>query len=509
MPVGTVTLNIPLNRVEGDLELRVEIEGGAVRDAWASSTMFRGFEPLLEGRAPLDSLVITPRVCGICTTAHLTAAVKALDQLAGATPPPDAIRLRNVALLCEEIQSDVRQPFLMSACDFAGSAYRGASFFEEAVRRWEPFRGATTREVIRESKKLLEVVAIVGGQWPHSSFMVPGGIASLPSESDLRQCRLLVEQFRRWYERRIFGCSLERWREVRSAADLDRWIEEGDHAKSDLGLFVQLLRQAGLDRLGRGPDAFLSAGSFPLPEGTAVAPLGQGRQLIPSGFVVGGQRHPFEPARILEHVASSWYRASAPLSPAEGHTEPYAAGAHGDRYSFAKAARYDGQACETGPLAELVVAGHPLFLDLVRDGSSAFARQLARTVRPAYLLPALEAWLGERGDGRYYTAPGPIQDGIGVGLLQATRGILGHWVTIEGGRIRSYQIITPTTWNASPRDGEGARGPIEAALIGTPVKDSSNPVEIGHVVRSFDPCLACTVHAISRGRTLGKLRVGA
>jgi len=165
---------------------------------------------------------------------------------------------------------------------------------------------------------------------------------------------------------------------------------------------------------------------------------------------------------------------------------------------------------ETGPLAEAVIAGHPLFADLVRrHGPSALVRQLARLVRPVELMPVMETWLSEAAeDVTFYNSPGEISDGEGCGLIEATRGALGHWVRIEGGVIRHYQIITPTAWNASPRDGGGTRGPIEEALIGTPVQDLSNPVELGHVVRSFDPCLVCTVHTIQRGRRAGRATAG-
>ena len=220
------TLNIPLNRVEGDLEIRIELADGRVVDAWSSGTMYRGIENILVGRGPLDGLVITPRICGICTTAHLTAASKALDAIAGIQPPPDAVRVRNLALTTESLQSDVRQTFLTFAADFANPAYRERPLFEEACRRYTPLKGETAIEVIRQTKRVLEIVAILGGQWPHSSYMVPGGIATVPSLADLLQCRHLLAAYRSWYETRILGCPIERWREVRSQAGLDGWLEE-------------------------------------------------------------------------------------------------------------------------------------------------------------------------------------------------------------------------------------------------------------------------------------------
>ncbi len=508
-----LTVNAPLNRVEGDLEIRAEVADGFVCDAWASGTMYRGFEGILAGRGALDGLVITPRICGMCTTSHLTAAARALDQIAGAAAPPDALRIRNVALMTEHIQSDMRHAFLMFAADFVNPAYRECPLYEEAVRRYEPFRGRTAIEAIRETKRVLEILAIVGGQWPHSSFVVPGGIVSLPSAGDLLECRLLLGRFRQWYQDRVLGCSIERWHDVRSAAELEDWLEERDtHRGGELGFCLRFARAIGLDQAGRGPDNFLSFGCLDLPEGTSVRAPGQGRQLVPSGFArVCGGMGAFDEREVAEDVACSW-AADYPggKHPSQGETKPYATGVEGSKYSWAKAPRYNGLPAETGPLAEAVIAGDPLFTDLISDGGpSALVRELARLARPARLLPAMETWLEETSENRaFYRSPGEIPDGQGFGLVQATRGALGHWVSIAGGVIERYQIITPTAWNASPRDSHGVRGPIEEALIGTPVRDADNPVELGQVVRSFDPCLVCTVHTVRRGRALGRAVVG-
>jgi Ni,Fe-hydrogenase I large subunit len=507
-----VTIEVPLNRVEGDLEVRAAIEDGVVADAWCSGTMFRGFERILVGRGPLDGLVITPRVCGICSTSHLTAACRVLDDIAQATPPPQAVRLRNLALMVEHVQSDVRHGFLMYAADMVNPAYRDRPLYEEAARRYTPFKGETVLEVIRETKRIIEIHAIIGGQWPHSTFMVPGGIASVPSAADLVRCGLLLNEYRSWYERRILGCSLERWRQVHSAADLEAWLEESNsHRRSDLGFFIRFARDLGLDRMGAGTGAFLSYGALELPEGTQVKAPGGDHRLMPAGVARGVDGGLFDERKVAEHVTHSWcadYEGGR--HPSAGETQPYASGREGERYSWAKAPRYDGQPVETGPLAEVLVARDPLFVDLVgRSGANAFLRELARLVRPTILFPAMETWIKEAlGGGPTYASPGPILDGEGFGLTHATRGALGHWVRIEGGRIAHYQIITPTAWNASPRDSNHVRGPMEEALVGTKVRDPENPVELGHVVRSFDACLVCTVHSLEGGRLRGRLRVG-
>lgn len=500
------TVTIPLHRVEGDLEIRVEVDGGVVTDAWSAGTMYRGFERILVGRGAMDGLVLTPRVCGLCSTAHLTAASRALDMIAGAVPPADAVRLRNVALMVEHLQSDMRHMFLMAAADFTNPALGDNALFAEAVRRYAPFSGDTVVQVIQQTKRLLEIVAIIGGQWPHSCYMVPGGIVSVPGAGDLLQCRHLLRQYRDWYERRILGCSLDRWAAVRSAADLDVWLDENAaQHDGDLGFFVRYARAIGLDRLGRGHGNFLSFGACDLPQGTQVRAEAGG--FVPAGFAQGTRVRAFDQASVAEHIAFSWFTGyEGGRHPSEGETLPYATGEEGRGYSWAKAPRYDGLPAETGPLAELIVGGDPLFLDLLSSGGpSTFLRELARMVRGVRLMPVIDAWLTEStGADNFYSPPAKIVEGQGFGLTQATRGALGHWVRIGQGLIEHYQIVTPTAWNASPRDSGGVRGPIEEALIGTPVRDADNPVEVGMVVRSYDPCLVCTVHTVSRGHSLAR-----
>lgn len=495
------TYEIPLNRVEGDLEVRLDVDEGVVVDAWSAGTMFRGFEKLLVGRGAMDGLVVTPRICGICSTTHLLAAAKALDMIAGVTPPPNGTRLRNVALMAELVQSDLRHTLLYFLVDLAGPAYRHHPLHEEARRRFEPLRGESWVQAVIETKKILEITAMIAGQWPHSSFMVPGGVAYMPHSTELLQSRYILSRLRTWYEEQVLGCPLDRWREVRSAADLDEWLDESPaHHEGVLGFFMRFARSSGLDATGRGHQTFLSFGSLDLPEGTGVRSADGGPHLIPAGFARGAEVEPFVPELITEDVSHSFAASyEGGLAPALGVTEPVP-GDHGRRYSWAKAPRYRGLPAETGPLAEAIVAGDPLFRDLVATGGAGtFARQLARIVRPASVLPVMETWIAEvaaAGTEPMYQACPPIEDGEGHGLIQAARGALGHWVEVRGGRITRYQVITPTTWNGSPRDSTGTRGPWEQSLVGTVIAEPDDPVEAGHVVRSFDACLVCAVHAV-------------
>lgn len=506
-------LELPLNRVEGDLEIKLELDNDRVIDAWSSGTMFRGIERILMGRGALDGLVITPRICGICGTAHLMAACKALDSIAGVKIPDNAIKLRNIALMVEHIQSDVRHWALMFAGDFANLAYREHSLYDEAVRRYEPFKGEMVIQTIQETKKVLEIIAILGGQWPHSAYMVPGGVVSVPTIYDLNQCAYLLNQYRTWYEKKILGCTLSRWQEIKDADDLSAWLEEkGSHKNSEIGFFVRFSREAGLDKIGRGPGSFISYGSLDMPEDTRVQPLSKGsRQFIPAGFASGADLEEFDQMKISEHVAYSWFeKYEGGKHPLWGETKPFASGGEKGKYSWAKAPRYDDKPAETGPLAELIISKIPLFVHLSGiAGPNVFIRELARLARPAYLIEALDTWIREIRDNpaKFYHPPGEIKEGEGFGLIQASRGALGHWVKIREASIIHYQIITPTAWHASPRDTNGVRGPFEEALIGTIIKDEQNPVEAGHIVRSFDACLVCTVHGFSKGKKVAYLRL--
>jgi uptake hydrogenase large subunit len=162
---------------------------------------------------------------------------------------------------------------------------------------------------------------------------------------------------------------------------------------------------------------------------------------------------------------------------------------------------------EVGPLARQLVAGGKhgenwqhydgLILDTFKQmkGANIHLRQLARVHEIVKLYREAERCLREfRLQDPWYIKP-TEKDGRGWGATETSRGALCHWVELKGGKIENYQIIAPTTWNVGLRDGQGVRGPIEEALVGTPVVNSSDPVEVGHVARSFDSCLVCTVHA--------------
>ena len=227
----------------------------------------------------------------------------------------------------------------------------------------------------------------------------------------------------------------------------------------------------------------MSFGAYRSPDG----------HLFPSG-VWDGVPHALDSGLITEDPSHAWM-AGDTRAPAQGLTQP--APDRPGAYTWCKAPRYGGRVMETGALARQMVAGHPLIRDLVaRSGGGVLARVLARLLELAIVVPEMERWAQALRPGEPWCRQGPLPEaGSGVGLVEAARGALGHWVTLRQGRIAAYQIIAPTTWNFSPRDQEGTPGALEQALIGVAVEeDEDTPVAVQHVVRSFDPCMVCTVH---------------
>jgi hydrogenase large subunit len=313
-------------------------------------------------------------------------------------------------------------------------------------------------------------------------------------------CLYLLRQFRTWYEKRILGCSIDKWLEIRTRAELLNWVEQSAaHADSDLGIFIRFALGNGLDDIGRGCANFLSYALSGVGRMDSEADAAPGWQSKP-GVVTDGAIREFDPQRIAEDVSHAWFADKGPpRHPTKGRTVPYASGSEDEKYSWTKAPRYEAAPCEAGPLAEALASGDPLFTDLAAPGgASVFSRELARLVRACHTIPAMEKWLEEIPSipGKFYHEPARVQRKSGFGLVEAPRGALGHWVVVRDDRIANYQVITPTAWNASPKDAHGIMGPMEQALMGTPVGDVDHPVELYHVVRSFDPCLVCTVHAI-------------
>ncbi|GAB4416967.1 MAG: nickel-dependent hydrogenase large subunit [Bacteroidia bacterium] len=510
-------LNIsPVGRVEGDLDVKVYMENGVVTRAHTQAAMFRGFERIMAGKDPQSGLIVTPRICGICGGSHLYCASSALDTAWKTTLTPNALLLRAIGQATETIQSIPRWFYAIFATDMANKKFANKPLYEEVVKRFAAYVGTSFQRGVTASGRPVEVYAIFGGQWPHSSYMVPGGVMCAPTLKDVTRATAIMNHFRNdWLESVWLGCSIDRYMQVKTWDDLMAWVEENESQRnSDLGLFIRASLEFGLDTFGQGVGKYVAYGTY-LHKDLYNHPTVETRQhavISPGGFWDGKNFHDLNHLHIAEHVKHAWYadvNATHPWKeplptplPSQNLLETDFNG----KYSWSKAPRYMGHAAEAGPLSRVIMnanpanAAHqiqdPLFLDIMKQkGPSVFTRALARMHEAPRLYHFINEWLGQIDlDGEFYIKPQET-DGQGWGATEAARGALAHWIEIEGGVIKNYQVIAPTTWNVGPQDESGNPGPIEAALEGTEIEDPHDPVEVGMVARSFDSCLVCTVHA--------------
>jgi len=530
MAIKTLKIS-PLGRVEGDLDVRVDIEDGRVVNAWTHAEMFRGFEVILRGKDAKAGLVVTPRACGICGASHLTCAAWAIDTAWQTEVPRNAILARNLGQLVETIQSQPRAFYGIYATDLTNKKYENSPFYEEACRRFALYKGTSFEHGVTISAKPLEIYALLGGQWPHSSYMVPGGVMSSPKLTDITRSWGILEYFRKnWLESTWLGCSLERYEEIQTYDDFLAWLDENPaHSNSDLGFYWRMGLDIGLDRYGAGPGKYMSWGYLPH-EDKYQRPTIESR--ASSMVMKGGIYNSFtdthsemDQSFVRESTARAWYDEDLnDVHPFDRTTKPSqnVAKDYEGAYSWSTAVKHqDLGRLEVSPLARQLIAGgrhgedwqhyDGFILDAFKKmgGASVHLRTLARMHEAVKLYRQAEHCLREfRLQDPWYIEPKSTGDGQGWGATEAARGALSHWIKVKDGKIANYQIIAPTTWNVGPRDGDGNRGPIEEAFIGTPVADSSNPVEVGHVARSYDSCLVCTVHAhdAKTGKELARFR---
>jgi len=506
----TITID-PVTRIEGHLKIEAVIDNGEVKEARSTGTLFRGIELILQGRDPRDAPRITQRICGVCPTTHATASVFALDQAFGIADkiPANGRVIRNLILGCNYIQSHILHFYHLAALDYvdvtAAATYEGTdpgllaakAFLERGalgpfVPRYEGDYRLPTElsqklaghyvEAFDIRRKAHELLALFGGKMPHNVGLVPGGVTQQATVD-------------------VIAAFLWRLNELRHFID-HVYIPDVLEVAKHYGDYAEI---------GGGCGRFISYGGFPQADGRFLQAGTIGADLAPQ---------PFDIDQITESVAHSWYSGNDPLHPSKGETAPLPDKDGG--YSWLKSPRYGGEVHEGGPLARMLLnyvrgeGAKPLIDGILQAlGAPATAlfsvlgRHAARAVETKLVADAMADWVLELmpGDPVYESYEIP-DEGVGAGVVAAPRGALGHWVGLKGGKIAHYQCVVPTTWNASPRDERGNPGPVEQAIEGTKIRDEENPFEIVRIVRSFDPCLACAVHAVTpTGRTLGHFAV--
>jgi hydrogenase large subunit len=467
--MSTITIMDPVTRIEGHMKVEVTIDevNGSLKvvDTRCTGTLFRGFETLLQGRDPWDAPVITERICGVCPVSHGMASVMALDAAAGVTVPTNARLLRNLVLGANFIQSHILHFYLLSVPDYAPGPAMGpwTPAYDIPVRRGLENLSTNMLKAIEARRRAHEMGAIFGGRNPSPHTYIPGGFTAVPNAARISEFRNQLD----WLTDFI-----------------DVYIEDVETLASVY---------SGYFKRGRGYQRLLAYGVFDLDDGGS-------EKLLNSGYAVPRKDpddvRPLRTHRITESVSHSWYDdQTGDLSPENGLTEPVDPLDKTDAYSWLKAPRYMNLPVEVGPLARMWINGD------YRNGVSVMDRHLARAYETLKIAEAMHDWLDELTPGAsVYTNHQTPASGMGVGLTEAPRGALGHWVNIDQGQIANYQIITPTCWNASPKDGNNRLGPMEKAIKGTGVKNPDQPIEVLRIIHSFDPCLSCAVHVMRPGQ---------
>ncbi len=475
----------PFNRVEGDLEVQLEFTDNRVSNAWVVSPLYRGFEQMLQGKDPLDALVYVPRICGICSVAQSVAAANAIANIQGLTMPRNGELSTNLILANENLADHLTHFYLFFMPDFAREIYQKEHWFPAAQARFKALDGSAAKALLPARAEFLHLMGLLAGKWPHTLALQPGGTSRAIEVQERHRISSILFSFRQFLEQTLFGDSLESIIALDSVEALENWAAEASPTSCDFRHFLHIADALNLHELGRASDRFMSYGVYP----------NQQERLFSAG-IWDGDSGLLDQSVIDEDTSHSWMQhQSEPKHPYNGVTLPSADAENG--YSWCKAPRLDGQVMEVGALARQVVDGHPLIHALVaHSGGNVRNRVIARVLEIALVVVEMERWTAElRPRERFCDHTGIPEEGQGCGMIEAARGGLGHWLKIKNGRILNYQIIAPTTWNFSPRDGQGIPGALEQALIGAPLREGEkDPVSVQHIVRSFDPCMVCTVH---------------
>ncbi|MGB3212973.1 MAG: nickel-dependent hydrogenase large subunit [Desulforhopalus sp.] len=457
----TITVMDPVTRIEGHMKVEISIDtnGGQqqIVDAHCTGTLFRGFETLLNGRSPLDAPIITQRICGVCPISHGQAAVLALENVSEWLPPTNARLLRNLTLGANFLQSHILHFYLLASLDYVAgpAASPWASAWKVDMRPGLDNVAANLPAALGARRRAHEMGALFGGKMPNSNTFIPGGFTTIPTAKDIDSYR----------------------QHLSALADFiaSTYLPDVQQVGTAYGDYFDI---------GAGCGNLMAFGAFEMDDTNTS-------RLFRGGYAENGAPD-IQPSvatkDISESVKYSWYAdGTNNLSPMDGDTQPEYP--KGNAYSWLKAPRLNGKPFEAGPLARMWING-----DYQRS-ISVMDRHVARALEAAKIATAMAGWLDELTPGQNAFDDSFDQySGYGVGLSEAPRGALGHWVKIDKGRISHYQVITPTCWNASPRDDNDVAGPMEQALIGTPIENPDQPVEALRVIHSYDPCLSCAVH---------------
>jgi len=528
----------PITRIEGHLRIEVEVAGGKVVNAWSSAQLFRGIELILQGRDPRDAPLFTQRSCGVCTLVHYLSSVRCVEDAVGVTIPKNARIIRNLLHGAQFQHDHIIHFYHLHALDWVDvvSALKAdpkkTAALSENVSN-APWGGATYYKNVQARLQAFvdsgQLGPLNNAYWGHPAYKLPPEANLMATAHYLEALRLQARAARL---HAIFGAKNPHLQSfvvggVTCAKDLtpDRiaeflylWKETQDFVKNvyipDLLAVASFYKDWGA--IG-GTTNFMAWGDLPQSEAEPES------LYMPRGVIfkrnLGGVQMAKQEG-VTESVTRAWYEDGAAKHPYKGETKPVQEDPQyrpGDgKYSWFKAPRYEGEPCEVGPLARVLVAyanGHQDIKPIVDSTLSqlgvpvqalfsTLGRTAARGLETLAIGNAMEGWVMElvenvKSGDTATVSPWEMPDSAqGVGLNDVARGSLGHWINIEGGKIANYQYVVPSTWNLGPRDEKGKLGPVEEALIGTPIADPKRPIEVLRTVHSYDPCIACGVHVI-------------
>jgi [NiFe] hydrogenase large subunit/hydrogenase large subunit len=549
----------PITRIEGHLRIEAQAENGRISNAWASSTQFRGIEIIMEGRDPRDAWAFTQRICGVCTVVHAVASCRAVEDALGITIPANANLIRNLVHGMQFIQDHVIHFYHLHALDWVDvvSALEadpaGTARIARQISPW-PNNSETHFKAVQDRLKSFVAGGQLGifanGYWGHPAYKLPAEVNLLAVAHYLEALDWQRDVIRL---HTIFGgknphpnflvggmaCAINLddtgTINAEKLVDIQAMIQRA-RAFVEQVYWPDLLAIAGFYKdwagIGGGVPHFLAVGEFPEAGVNDVD-----RLYFPRGIILDRDLtrvHPYDHKLVKEYITSSWYEYTKGdgegLHPYEGETKPKYTGPPPPweylqdqaKYTWMKAPRYEGRPMQVGPLARMLVAygsGHEEVREIVTEALtrlqvgpaalfSTLGRVAARGAETVLLARRMDRWFGslieriKSGDtatfdgSRWEPSTWPAQS-EGYGYLDAPRGALGHWVQIRDGKISRYQCVVPSTWNCSPRDGQGQMGPYEASLVDNhPLAIPDQPLEILRTIHSFDPCMACGVHVL-------------
>lgn len=514
----------PITRIEGHLRITCLVEDGKVKDAWNTSTLFRGFEIFMKGRDPKSIWQFAQRICGVCPNPHAFNSVRAVETALGMDRMDDNTRLiRNMTEAAQLGYDHILWFYVLNAFDYvnvpnalnAKPSSPALKAVQERVKavvdsgQLGPFANmywdhpayklppeldleltAHYLESINVQQKANECNTILGGRFPMIHHYVPGGVTQLPSIDEILFYKSRMEEVKNFIDTVM-------------VPDL---------------LSLAPFYAADLATTGQGVGNYLSWGVL---DEKSQDPYDR---LFPRGAIFDGKLEvqKVHPDETRMYTKSSWFDDSVgqgkhpldagqepinftKLPPLEGEALPEG------KYDWTQSVRYGdkNRPMEVGPLAEVLVAylsGRQEVKKLVNDSLAAvgspgdptvllsnLGRVAARVIKAKVNADNALRWADEllanigAGNKDVYQELDYSREGDGHSGWDAPRGALAHYARISGGVIESYAAVPASNWNLSPRDDAGVRGPTEEALVGMPVADPKKPLEILRVVHTFDP----------------------